>query len=186
MGKINYHTVEPVGQYDDNACWAASLEWWLAATNLGTIYQDEVFEEYPLLRNSNGTISRQGLITLINDPRWYMNYEPFYLASYLTKAKLKKHLAAGPVYIGYYNQHLGNYHVNVIFDITSGGSNPKVWVMEPMAERTTPGDPTDLSYRGKHVKRNLKYFTAVGECFVGSPALAAGGSYESSGYDDSY
>ncbi|HEX8367802.1 MAG TPA: papain-like cysteine protease family protein [Pyrinomonadaceae bacterium] len=183
---INYRDVEAVGQYDGNACWAACLEWWLTATRLGNIYQEEVFEEYPLLRNSNGTIQREGLITLINDPRWYMSYEPFYVASQLTKSKLKRHLAAGPVYIGFFDQKLGNYHVNVIYGIKSGGgSNPQVSVMEPMGEKNST-DPEDRSFKGKHVKRHLKYYTAIGECFLGSPATASGSDGASHSYDDSY
>ncbi|HKX84195.1 MAG TPA: hypothetical protein VJL58_08250, partial [Pyrinomonadaceae bacterium] len=157
-----YRYIDAVGQYDENACWAASLEWWLKATNLGNIYQDDVFEYYPSFRDTNGTITREGIQTLITDPQWYMSYDHVVSATTFSKSKVKQHLKSGPMYIGYWDQKVGGYHVNVIYAYGAG----QVSVMEPMGEKEQNGP----GYIGKHLKRKLSYYKFGGEIFIGSPA----------------
>lgn len=166
-----YQSVDPVGQYDENACWAACLEWWLRAANPGNIVQDDVFEDYPLLRDTNGTIIREGLIQLIDDPRWYMKRDGFYHASHFKKSKLKKLLKDGPVYIGYYDQNMATCHVTVIHGIAGN----LVHVMEP---HFSPGSGD--AYNGKHITRNFSYYNFTGEVFLGTPRAYT------TGYDESY
>jgi hypothetical protein len=167
-----YRKIDAVGQYDENACWAACMEWWLKATNLGSVVQDDLFTDYLLLRGDGGSISREGLVQLMDDPRWYMERDGFYHATSLTKAKLKEYLKKGPVYFGYYDKQILSNHVNVIY----GVSGNQVYAMEPHFKQNSDG-----SYQGRHVMRSLSYYNFTGEVFIGTPK-----AYTSSGSDESY
>ena len=46
---MNYRAIPPIGQAHENACWAASLTWWLkalAGTGRPSWTQDEVMYEF--------------------------------------------------------------------------------------------------------------------------------------------
>ncbi len=174
----NYKNIAAVGQYDENSCWAASLEWWLRAQKIAEIYQDDVLDDYRLLRGDGGSLNFAGIVQLIEDPRWCMRWVPFYVGSQLTSDQLKSLLSMGPVYVGYKDNKIGSNHVNVIYKVTGKGPSAQVSSMEP---HHAPLGGEDPGYKGAHVKRRLDYYT-TGEVHVGLLRGYSGG-YD---YDESY
>jgi len=80
MGK-DYLSISPVSQFDPTSCWAAALEWWARAiggrvvirqVDLLNIYLRYWDSSDPDNNPNYGTISREGLISVINDSRWGM------------------------------------------------------------------------------------------------------------------
>jgi len=73
-----------------------------------------------------GTISRAGLLAVINDPRWGMTAEAI-PGRTLTCDYLNARLRRGPVILGYYEPAVGGKHVVVAY----GASSTHVAVMNP-------------------------------------------------------
>jgi hypothetical protein len=177
---INYKHFHPVGQYDENTCWAACLEWWIRAQNLGNLVQDDLAADYLLTRGDGGSLNMNGIVQLMEDPRWGMQRYVYYSGAQLTADGMKSLLAAGPAYVAYYSPRLKSNHVNVIYDISGSGSHAKVWAMEPH-DREISGD--DPGYYGAHKHRHLSAYT-TGQVQVG--ILKSGAYSEGTGYDESY
>lgn len=175
----NYKHIPAVGQYDENSCWAASLEWWLRAQRLMEIYQDDVLGDYMNMRGDGGSLNFSGIIQLIEDPRWCMQWVPYYSGAQLTSGRLKSLLASGPVYIGYKDNTINSNHVNVIYRAKGSGSSAKVYAMEPHHKAIGAGDP---GYFGSHVKRRLDYYTS-NEVHIG---IIRGSYSTGTGYDETY
>lgn len=163
-----YRYVPAEGQEDNNSCWAACLVWWLRATNKRRMEQWEVMSEdaYSDLWDnptSEGTITDQGLLTIVNDNRWEMRSQVIEKGVDLNGAIIKAHLHFGPVYIGYYDDVRGGKHVNVIYDIYGPIDYPRVLLMEPASKRKNNG-----TFKGKHDDRGLSYYR-FGKVILGSP-----------------
>ena len=73
-----------------------------------------------------GTISRAGLIAVINDSRWSMTASAM-PGSQFTTALLNQKMRSGPVILGYYEQAVSGNHVVVAY----GASNTYVAAMNP-------------------------------------------------------
>ena len=163
-----YRYVGAVGQEDKNACWAACLSWWLKATNKRRIEQweimdDDAYSDFWDVEGSSGTISREGLLSIMKDPRWGMVHQVVERGSDLTSAVVEAHLNFGPIYVGYYDVVVGGNHVNIIYDISGAAGYPQVKIMEPAGYRKRDG-----SYKGKHLERGLTYYRAK-EVILASP-----------------
>ncbi len=168
-----YKNVKPVGQEDKNACWAASLSWWLRATNKRKIEQWEIMDDdrYSDLwdvSGSGGTIQETGIVKIMTDPRWGMTHQKIHNRADLTWAVLAAFLNFGPIYIGYYDVVVGGNHVNVIYDMDGPMEYPRLHAMEPAYKRKSNG-----KYKGMHVERAISYYRSNG-VLLASPQVKVG------------
>jgi hypothetical protein len=139
MGK-DYLSIAPVQQFDPTACWAAALQWWARAIGGRTVVPQlnllSIYVRYwdssgdPDTNGNYGTISRSGLISVIDDPRWGMSASPM-AGGHLTTALLNQKMRLGPVILGYYEPEVGGNHVVVAY----GASERHVAVMNPDGAR---------------------------------------------------
>ena len=165
-----YRIVKPEGQQDKNACWAACLAWWLRATNnKKKLEQWEIIssDEYADLWdkfNKGGTISEDGIKTIIKDTRWEMSHQKLDSGRQLDYSVIKAQLNFGPIYIGFNDIVQGGNHVNIIYEIFGDENYPQVGVMEPAFFKKK-----DASFRGEHLTRGLSYYRAPGVVHLASP-----------------
>ena len=131
----DYHTIAPVAQFDPTSCWAASLEWWARAIGGRTVVRQldllNLYVQYwdssdPDNNPNYGTISRDGLISVINDSRWGMTASPI-RGSEFTTVLLNQKMRLGPVILGYYEPAVSGNHVVVAY----GASDTYVAAMNP-------------------------------------------------------
>jgi hypothetical protein len=131
----NYLQIRPVQQFDPTACWAASLEWWARAIGgRPVIRQIELLNLYlrywdssnPDTNPNYGTISRDGLIAVLNDTRWGMSAEAM-PGVRLTTTLINQKMRRGPVIVGYYEPAVQGNHVVVAY----GASNTHIAAMNP-------------------------------------------------------
>ena len=135
MGK-DYLAIPPVVQFDPTACWAAALEWWARAIggrvvvrqldllNIYVRYWDSTGD--PDTNPNYGTISRAGLIAVINDGRWGMSASPM-AGGDLSTTLLNQKMRLGPVILVYYEPSVSGNHVVVAY----GASETHVAAMNP-------------------------------------------------------
>ncbi|MCO6512045.1 MAG: hypothetical protein J5I65_14770 [Aridibacter famidurans] len=171
MSVGRYRHIAAVGQQDDTCCWAACLEWWARATGREETEQWILMEDYDQLwmNSSDGTITREGMISLVSDSRWDMAHQVLPDRSHMTRAVLFAFLRSGPVYTGFYDRNVTGNHVNVIYGMDDAETNPQIFAMEPAASQNEDG-----SFRGRHVHRSLNYYRTQGEIILASPRQAAG------------
>jgi hypothetical protein len=132
----DYLRIAPVAQFDPTACWAAALEWWARAIGgRVVIRQTTLINTYvrywdssgdPDTNPNYGTISRAGLISVINDSRWGMTASAM-SGGQVTTALLNQRMRLGPVILAYYEPAVGGNHVVVAY----GASETHVAVMNP-------------------------------------------------------
>ena len=161
-----YRQIAAVGQQDNTACWAASLEWWARATGREETEQWILMEDYDYLwsNRADGTISRAGMITLVSDARWRMDHQVLPTVNDLNPIVLFAFLRTGPVFTGFFDRQVNGNHVNVIYGMEKGDDDPTVFAMEPGSSRQNDG-----SYTGAHVHRRLSYYKRQGEVILASP-----------------
>jgi hypothetical protein len=160
MANKNYLHIDPVGQLDPFACWAACLKWWLKAKRSISKSQRSIINKYEYLTNSDGTMTYDGIEWIIVDNNMYI--ENHARASTFTSDAVKKLLKFGPIFTAYTETSLQMSHVNVIYGITGSGNSAQVSVMEPQAVQKS-----DWSYKGKHLKKSLSEFNQLGEVILG-------------------
>ena len=131
----DYLRIAPVAQFDPTSCWAAALEWWARAIGGRTVVRQvdllNIYVRYwdssdPDNNPNYGTISREGLIAVINDPRWGMTASAM-PGSQLTTVLLNQKMRQGPVILGYYEPAVNGKHVVVAY----GASATHVAAMNP-------------------------------------------------------
>lgn len=132
----NYLGIAPVQQFDPTACWAAALQWWARAIGGRTVITQlnllNLYVRYwdssgdPDTNPNYGTISRAGLLSVIDDPRWGMSSSAI-AGGDLTTVLLNQKMRLGPVILGYYEPAVGGNHVVVAY----GASDTHVAVMNP-------------------------------------------------------
>jgi hypothetical protein len=132
----DYLSIAPVQQFDPTSCWAAALQWWARAIggrvvvrqldllNLYVRYWDSSGD--PDTNPNYGTISRAGLISVIEDSRWGMTASAM-PGGDLTTVLLNQKMRLGPVILGYYEPSVGGNHVVVAY----GASETYVAAMNP-------------------------------------------------------
>jgi hypothetical protein len=165
-----YRNFHSEGQDDKNACWAACLVWWLRATNKARYEQWELMssDQYSGLwdvSGSEGTVSEQGILTIVQDSRWGMTHQKLSSGSQLDTATIKAHLNFGPVYIGYKDLVVNGNHINIIYDCFGNDQYPQVSVMEPGYHKKSNG-----KFKGKHLTRGLSYYKSSGVVILASPS----------------
>ena len=155
----NYKNISAEGQYDGKLCWAACLAWWTRATDRLNREQDWFQEEFSQLWEPprDGTIDDDGMKRILSDLRWRMYWEPVKSQVKLTPGLMRRYLNYGAVYLGYYDSNISSPHVNVIYAMTGGGSDPQVSVMEPRHTMNSDG-----SFQGAHLTRTLSYYKSPG------------------------
>ena len=131
----DYLSISPVEQLDPTSCWAAALQWWARAiggrvverqVDLLKIYLRYWDSNNPDTNPNYGTISRAGLISVIEDSRWGMAASAM-PGGELTTVLLNQKMRLGPVILGYYDPAVSGNHVVVAY----GASATHVAVMNP-------------------------------------------------------
>jgi hypothetical protein len=131
----DYLSIAPVTQFDPTSCWAAALEWWARAIGGRTVVRQmdllNIYVRYwdsrdPDNNPNYGTISREGLMSVINDSRWGMEASAM-PGRQLTTELLNQKMRLGPVILGYYEPTVSGNHVVVAY----GASATYVAAMNP-------------------------------------------------------
>ena len=165
----DYNTVSPVKQFDDMACWAASMEWWLAymggsrpqikqldIISIDKINDNTYYPEDSEEGNSDenmGGLTKKGMKALFNHAPFKMQYKK-YGAGSLKLTSLKKRLKKSPIVIMYYDSTVGGYHANVV--VHAGD------ILFGLTEGVISMEPRNPSF----VSRFLSWFTG-GEVYIG-------------------
>ena len=169
MAKKDYTTVSPVKQFDDMACWAASMEWWLAymGGSRPQINQYDIISIKKVKDNSYypddtdegnadenfGGLTKKGMKALFDYAPFKMQYKK-YGAGALKMASLTKRLKKSPIVIMYYDTAVGGYHANVV--VYAGD----LWF--GLTEGVVSMEPRNPSFE----TRFLSWFTG-GEVYIG-------------------
>jgi hypothetical protein len=124
----DYTTVAPVKQFDDMACWAASMEWWLRymSPKRSIMTQIDIValpklkahtsmpEETVIGSSANfGGLTAKGMKELFNHSPFRMKHKTYSVGE-LTLGTLVKRLKSGPAVIIYNDLTVGGFHANVI------------------------------------------------------------------------
>jgi hypothetical protein len=147
-------------------CWAACLSWWLKAVYKENHDQWDIDQDYAAFWDDGGDnlLSKAGIIDIVNGP-WRMYWEEYASGPQFSIEELRRHLAEGPAYVGYYDPNVGSHHVNCIYAVKdASGSNPQIMVMEPAFKR----NPADGTYWGKNLVRGLSYYQQ-GDVIIATP-----------------
>lgn len=143
----DYTTVSPVQQFDDMACWAASMEWWLSymggsrpllnqydIIGIKKVKDNSFYPDDTDAGNANsnfGGLTKAGMKALFNHPPFKMQYKR-YSAGSLKMSSLKKRLKKSPIVIMYYDSTVQGYHANVIVKVNDlFGLTETITSMEP-------------------------------------------------------
>jgi hypothetical protein len=136
----DYLSIAPVQQFDPTACWAAALQWWARAIGGRVVVRQldllSLYVRYwdsagdPDTNPNYGTISRAGLISVIQDSRWSMTASAM-AGGDLTTRLLNQKMRFGPVILGYYEPAVSGNHVVVVY----GASETHVAAMNPDGAR---------------------------------------------------
>lgn len=144
----DYTTVSPVKQFDDMACWAASMEWWLAymggsrpqlsqydVIGIKKVKDNSYYPEDSDTGNADqnfGGLTKNGMKALFNHAPFKMQYKR-YGAGALKMENIKKRLKKSPIVIMYYDSTVQGYHANVIVKVDEilWGLTETVKSMEP-------------------------------------------------------
>jgi hypothetical protein len=126
----------PVAQFDQTACWAAGLEWWLLCMRGSRTVRDQLnlinqFVQYWNHDESDseyGTIDGVGLGHIMDDATIRMDYSVKGAGSWDSRL-INEKLAISPVLIAYNEAEVGGFHVNVIHSLNSDPAD--VNVMDP-------------------------------------------------------
>jgi hypothetical protein len=153
-----YATVSPVKQFDDMACWAASLEWWLSymggsrpqmsqydIIGIKSVKDKSYYPEDSDAGNADqnfGGLTKAGMKALFNYSPFKMQYKR-YGAGSLKMSSLKKRLKKSPIMIMYYDSTVQGYHANVIVSIND------LWVTETI----TTMEPRNPSFEGRWLQQ---------------------------------
>lgn len=169
MATKDYNTVSPVRQFDDMACWAASMEWWLAymggsrpvlnqydIIDIDKVKDNSYYPEDTDTGNADanfGGLTKAGMKALFDHKPFKMQYKR-YGAGSLKLASLKKRLKKSPIVIMYYDSTVGGYHANVV--VYAGD------LLFGLTEGVVSMEPRNPSFES----RFLSWYTA-NEVFIG-------------------
>lgn len=155
MSKRIWNAPPDVRQDYDDTCWAAVLEAFCAASpGRPKLKQAEIVKQFEKFSFSatDGTLTRQGLHTMLRDHRFGLKTEEADNAYFKkTPAYLNNKLAAGMVVIGYWEPKIGGWHVSLIY----GLNGTKVYYLNP-----------DFS-NGGLLTSEVSYFGQKGKMVIG-------------------
>ena len=131
------HYPRAVAQFDQTACWAAGLEWWLRCMQRSrtVVNQLDLINQFRQYWNTDESSSEYGTVTgenlghIMDDASIRMRYS-VKLGSSWDKDFVTEKLAISPVLIGYYEAEVNGFHVNVIHSLNDT-SSADVNVMDP-------------------------------------------------------
>ena len=134
------HYPHAVAQFDQTACWAAGLEWWLRCmresrtvrNQLNLINQFVAFWNHDQDDPEYGTVDGPGLGHIMDDATIRMDYRVKVSGSW-DGSLVSEKLAVSPVLIGYNETEVGGFHVNIIHSLNSATAD--VNVMDPNGGR---------------------------------------------------
>ncbi len=165
----DYSIVSPVQQFDDMACWAASMEWWLnyMGGSRPQLSQYDIIGIKKIKDNSYypsdtdtgnadqnfGGLTKEGMKALFNHSPFKMQYKR-YDAGALKISSIKKRLKKSPIVIMYYDSTVQGYHANVIVKAED--------VFFGLADGIVSMEPRNPSFES----RFLMWFT-TGELYLG-------------------
>ena len=145
MGYDYRKKLQPVGQLDSNACWAASLSWWLSA--MASNYKCRVQEQLALIGKFMNLCESDGAMTVPGFRKVCESAEIRLYLQYMSPAKFQQDYTNidSPLVIVFNYPVIGGTHMNVVFD--QQGST--VACMEPF-----------YPYPGEDGKRTGRYVAA--------------------------
>lgn len=150
------------GQFDKNACWAASISWWTAAMSQNykrkTMWQSELISKFNHLTEEDGTMSIPNIRKVCESAEVRAELK------YISPASLKDYNIDSPMIIIFNYPKIGGTHMNVIFDKKDNTVN----CMEPY--HPFPG--TDGKRSGTYVRRPLNFFANSEQIGIGYLPLA--------------
>jgi hypothetical protein len=131
------HYPRAVAQFDQTACWAAALEWWLRCMQASRTVKNQLdlinkfveFWNHDEEDPEYGTITGDGLGHIMDDASIRMSYV-VRAAGTWDSAFLASKIAISPVLIGYNELEVGGFHVNVIHSLNDTAT-ADVNVMDP-------------------------------------------------------
>jgi len=114
----DFTTISAVAQFDETSCWAAALEWWARASRRVVIDQLTLISKYEQYWDSSGdpdtnpnygTVSRDGLMSIMSEPVWRMRCEE------IQGVALNQRYVNGklPCILAYFEREMGGYHAVV-------------------------------------------------------------------------
>jgi hypothetical protein len=130
----------PVAQFDQTACWAASLDWWLKCMQPARtpISQYDIINAFNAYWNHDedsseyGTVSAENLVRIVADDRFGLAYT---VKSQFDVPFIRNKLTRGPVLLGYYEPDVSGFHAVVIHTAHPGSANGDVSIMDPNGGR---------------------------------------------------
>ncbi|HEY8560325.1 MAG TPA: hypothetical protein VIL74_08100 [Pyrinomonadaceae bacterium] len=163
MGFDYARILKPEGQFDRNACWAASISWWTAAMSQlykrRTMWQSELISKFDHLTMEDGTMPLAGFRKVCESAEVRAELK------YISPAALKSdYTIDSPTIIVFNYPKIGGTHMNVIFD----RQDETVECMEPY--HPFPG--RDGQRTGTYVRRSLSFFANSQEIGVAYLPLA--------------
>ncbi len=158
MGYDYTKHVTPTGQFDKNACWAASISWWTEAMVLNYkrkyLSQSDLITKFDYLTNEDGSMPLSGVRRVCESSEVRIKLE------YITPAALKKYTNIDlPMILVFNYPTVGGTHMNVIFN----QKNTTVACMEPYS----PFPGKDGQRSGKYIRRDLSFFANSQEVGIG-------------------
>lgn len=163
MGYEYSKKINSEGQIHGNACWAASISWWLSAMALHNKRRPK--SQVDLINEFGQLLDYSGAMSLKNIKKVCQSAEIRIDLKYVTPASLKKDFNfSSPCLIIFNYPKVGGTHMNVIFN--QSGDN--VTAMEPYFP--FPGE--DGKRKGQYVTRPLSFYCNSEEVGVGALPLA--------------
>ena len=146
------------GQFDKNACWAASISWWTRAMMLNykrkITTQSELISQFDFLCKDDGSMPLSGIRSVCESAEIRIKLQ------YITPASFKKYTSIDLPMILVFNYPLvGGTHMNVVFN----QKGTTVACMEPY--HSYPGK--DGQRTGKYIRRDMSFFANSQEIGVG-------------------
>lgn len=164
MGFDYTKILKPEGQFDRNACWAASISWWTAAMSQlykrKTMWQSELITKFDHLTMEDGTMPLTGIRKVCESAEIRAELK------YISPDTLKKDYSNidSPMIIIFNYPKVGGTHMNVIFN----QKDDTVACMEPYF----PFPGKDGQRTGTYVRRQLNFFANSQEIGIAYLPLA--------------
>lgn len=158
MGYDYTKKLQPVGQADPTACWAASISWWTQAMALHFKRrgqdQLDLMTKFSYLVAGNGTMPTSAIRRVCESAEIRITLK------FITPDDLKAYEdIATPMLIIYNYPQVGGTHMNVIFN----QKGRTVACMEPYYPLNSPSGLRT----GKYIRRDLSFFCNSPEVGVG-------------------
>ena len=149
-----------IGQFDKNACWAASISWWLQVMAHG-FYKRKWLTQTDLITKFDSLCEEDGSMSVANIRKVCENAEVRITLKYIAPAVLVsdyKHISE-PVVVIFNYPKVGGTHMNVIFN--RDGDN--IQCMEPYY----PYPGVDGKRTGQILTRPITFFGSTGQIGIG-------------------